>query len=75
MSLPHQGARCSRSDERGLSKEALRRLWHYVCPESGWKFWKREYYWATHSRLEPIRKAAETVHRHIDNILTYYHIR
>lgn len=53
-------------------KEALRRLWHYVSPASGWKFWKRWYFWATHSRLEPIRKAAETVRRHIDNILTYY---
>ena len=53
-------------------KEALRRLWHYVYPASGWKFWKRWYFWATHSRLEPIRKAAETVRRHIDNILTYY---
>jgi transposase len=53
-------------------KESLRRLWHYVYPASGWKFWKRWYFWATHSRLEPIRKAAETVHRHIDNILTYY---
>ena len=53
-------------------KEALRCLWHYVYPASGWKFWKRWYFWATHSRLEPIRKAAETVRRHIDNILTYY---
>jgi transposase len=53
-------------------KEALRRLWHYVYPASGWKFWKRWYFWATHSRLEPIRKAAETIHRHIDNILTCY---
>ena len=53
-------------------KEALRRLWHYVYPASGWKFWKRWYFWATHSRLQPIRKAAETIHRHIDNILTYY---
>ena len=53
-------------------KEALRRLWHYVYPASGWKFWKQWYFWATHSRLEPIRKAAETVRRHIDNILTYY---
>ena len=53
-------------------KEALRRLWHYVYPASGGKFWTRWYFWATHSRLEPIRKAAETVRRHIDNILTYY---
>jgi len=53
-------------------KEALRRLWHYVYPASGGKFWRQWYFWATHSRLEPIRKAAETVRRHIDNILTYY---
>lgn len=53
-------------------KESLRRLWHYVYPASGWKFWKRWYFWATHSRLEPIRQAAETVRRHINNILTYY---
>jgi transposase len=53
-------------------KEALRGLWFYVYPASGWKFWKRWYFWATHSWLEPIRKAAETVRRHIDNILTYY---
>ena len=53
-------------------KESLRRLWHYVYPASGWQCWKRGYFWATHSRLEPIRTAAETVRRHIDNILTSY---
>lgn len=53
-------------------KEALRCLWHYVYPASGWKFWKRWYFWATHSRLKPIRKAAETIRRHIANIVTYY---
>ena len=53
-------------------KEAFRHLWAYVYPASGWKFWKRWYFWATHSRLAPIRKAAKTVHRHIDNILTYF---
>lgn len=53
-------------------KEALRRLWHYTYPASGWKFWKQWYFWATHSRLEPIRRAAETLRRHIANILTYF---
>ena len=53
-------------------KESLRCLWHYVYPASGWKFWKRWYFWATHSRLQSICKVAETIHRHIDNILTYY---
>lgn len=53
-------------------KEALRRLWDYVSPAAGWKFWKRWYFWATHSRLKPIRKAAATIRRHIANIVTYY---
>ena len=53
-------------------KEALRCLWHYVYPASGWKFWKQWYFWVTHSLLVPIRKAAETIRRHIENILTYY---
>jgi len=53
-------------------KEALRQLWQFVYPASGWKFWRRWYFWATHSRLEPIIKAAGTISRHIDNILTYY---
>jgi transposase len=52
-------------------KESVRRLWHYVSPASCWKLWKRWYVWAIHSRLEPIRTAAETVRRHIDKILTY----
>ncbi len=52
--------------------EALRCLWRYIYPASGWKFWKRWYCWATHSRLEPIRKAAQTIRRHIANIVTYY---
>lgn len=53
-------------------KESLRRLWHYVYPAAGMSFWKRWYFWATHSRLEPILVAARTVKRHIANILTYY---
>ena len=53
-------------------KETLRHLWHYVYPASGWKFWKRWYYWATHSRLPPMRQAAKTIRRHIANIVTYY---
>jgi len=56
----------------GAINETWRQLWHYVYPASGWKFWKRWYFRAMHSRLEPIRKAAETIRRHIANIVTYY---
>ena len=51
---------------RGPSKR------RYVYPAAGWTFWKRWYFWATHSRLEPIHKTAETVGRHIASIVTYY---
>jgi transposase len=35
------------------------------------KYFKRWYFWATHSRLEPMKKVAKTVKAHIDNIVTY----
>jgi len=56
-------------------KESLRELWSYIYPEAAHKFWKRWHFWATHSRLEPIRKAAALIKRHITNILTYFHHR
>jgi len=33
---------------------------------------KKWYYWATHSRLDPIIKAAKTIKRHWDGILKWY---
>jgi len=36
---------------------------------------QRWYFWATHSRLHPIIKAAKTIKRHVDNILTYLKYR
>ena len=59
----------------GAIKEALRELWHYVYPEAGRRFWKHWHFWATHSRLKPIREAAATLKRHIANILTYFRHR
>jgi transposase len=52
-------------------KELLRDLWSYVYPESARKFWRRWYFWATHSRLKPIIEAAGTIRRHIANVMTY----
>lgn len=52
-------------------KELLRKLWDYRYPASAEKFWKRWYFWATHSRLAPMRKAAATIQRHLRNVLTY----
>lgn len=56
-------------------KESLRDLWDYT--RKGWAsiHFKRWYFWATHSRLDPVIKAARTFHRHLQNVLTYFRHR
>jgi transposase len=53
-------------------KEALRGLWSYQ--RKGWAelYWKQWYFWATHSRLKPVRKVARMIHNHLENVLTYF---
>jgi transposase len=36
-------------------------------------FLKKWYFWATHSRLEPIKEAAYTIKRHWDGVLRWFH--
>lgn len=52
-------------------KENLRNLWSYYS--TGWmrRFFNDWFYWATHSRLVPIIKAAYSIKAHLENILTY----
>jgi transposase len=52
-------------------KENLRHMWDYQQEASMRKYFSRWYFWATHSRLEPIKKAAKTVKAHIENVVTY----
>lgn len=52
-------------------KENIRDLWKMVSEEEMRAYFKRWYFWASHSRLEPIKVAAKTVKSHIDNIVTY----
>lgn len=53
-------------------KEALRGLWDYQSATWAAKFWKRWYFWATHSRLLPMIEAAKLIARHLPNVLTYF---
>jgi transposase len=53
-------------------KESLRDLWSYWYRAWAERHWRRWYFWATHSRLEPVVKVAKMVHRHLDNVLTYF---
>ena len=53
-------------------KESLRDLWGYK--RRGWaaRHWKRWYFWATHSRLQPVLDVAAMLKRHLPNVLTYF---
>ena len=56
-------------------KEALRKFWTFDQAPPAADYFRRWYFWATHSRLAPMVKAAKTLHAHLDNILTYFQHR
>jgi len=52
-------------------KENIRHLWNYRYEGCMRKYFNQWYWWATHSRLDPMVKAAYTLKNHLDNIVTY----
>jgi len=50
----------------------LRKFWEYRYAESARKFFQRWFFWASHSRLAPIIRAAKTLRSHLANLLTYF---
>ena len=56
-------------------KESLRDLWRYRRKGWGLRHWRRWYFWATHSRLQPVIKVARMIRAHLDNVLTYFEHR
>lgn len=52
-------------------KEAFRHFWNYSYQGSAESFFKRWYFWATHSRLKPMIEAAKTLKRHLTGIMAY----
>ncbi len=52
-------------------KEMFSDLWGYVYEKAARNFFKKWYFWATHSRLKPMVDVAKLIKRHLDNILTY----
>jgi len=53
-------------------KEALGDRWHYQS--EGWarKYWRRWYWWATHSRLKPMTEVARRVKDHLTGVMSYF---
>lgn len=52
-------------------KEALREFWQYRYRGPAEAFLKRWYWWATHSRLEPVIEVAKKLKRHWAQVLNY----
>ena len=67
--LEQLNLRCNRAY---LLKESFREFWEYK--RKGWakRFLKKWFWWATHSRLKPMRDFAWMLRRHEEDILNYF---
>ena len=54
-------------------KEALRTLWTYRQQAAVRRFFDRWYAWAIRSRLEPVKKVARMIQRHLGGVLRFVH--
>jgi transposase len=61
-----------RSNRAYLLKESFREFWEYRC--KGWakRFLAKWFWWATHSKLKPLRDFAWMLRRHEEGILSYF---
>jgi len=57
-----------------LLKEAFRNFWSYKTIAWAEKYLRKWFWWATHSRLKPMRDFAWMVRRHEINILSYFEL-
>lgn len=69
-SLKNEGLKVGRA---WSIKEFFLGIWSYTYEKSARKFFKKWYFWATHSQLKPIIKVAKMIKNHLENILTYLH--
>lgn len=51
-------------------KELAMSLWHYAYRSNARKAWNQWYSWAIRSQLEPVKKVAKMIKRHLEGILT-----
>ena len=53
-------------------KESLSALWRYRRPGWALKFYTQWFFWATHSRLQPVIDVAYMIKRHLYGVLNYF---
>jgi transposase len=57
-----------------LLKESFRTLWAYTHPKRALRFLRQWFWWATHSRLKPLRDFAWMLRRHEQGILAWFKV-
>ncbi len=57
-----------------LLKEAFRQFWEYIRPGSAKCYLDKWFWWATHSRLQPMRDFAWMLRRHQTDLLNYFNL-
>ena len=55
-----------------LLKEAFREFWEYTRPGWAKRYLDKWFWWATHSRLEPMREFAWMLRRHQEDLMNYF---
>jgi len=55
-----------------MGSTSLRELWDQPTHAAGEAWYKRWHFWATHSRLQPVKKVAKMIRRHLDGVLAYF---
>lgn len=68
QSLKGEGLRVGRA---WAIKEAFGSFWNYKYRGAAENYFRRWYFWATHSRLGPVIEAAKTLKRHLEGLLAY----
>lgn len=56
-------------------KLALARFWEIADPGDAVAYLKRWYFWATHSRLQPVIQAARTIKRYWKGVVNFFNVR
>lgn len=52
-------------------KDTFRRLWTYSYVGAARTFFRRWYFWATHSKLQPMIEKARMLNKRLENVLSY----
>lgn len=62
---------CIKTSRAWAIKETFNKMWQYKYKGAARNYFKKWYFWATHSRIKSVIETAKMLNRHLENILTY----